>query len=75
MSQEAKLLPIAELPAPQQETFRRILAAIQAKDHHAARPLMGEILEYYVAHNREIPDEIEVAYANLLVVEESDASA
>jgi len=67
--QEPQILPIAELPAPKQENFRRIQAAIQTNDPLTARDLMGEILEYYVNIDREIPNEVEVAYARLLVLE------
>ena len=70
MNQDPEIIPISELPEPQRETFRRIQTAIQAKDHLTARPLMGEILEYYVHLDREIPKEIEVAYAHLLLLEE-----
>ena len=74
MSQENTILPITELPEAQQETFRRMQGAILAKDHLTARPLMGEILEYYVSLEREIPEEVEVAYAHLLVLEHAAES-
>ncbi len=74
MSQENTILPITELPEAQQETFRRMLDAILAKDHLTARPLMGDILEYYVSLEREIPEEVEVAYAHLLILEHAAES-
>jgi hypothetical protein len=75
MSQDPEILPITELPEAQQETFRRMTKAILDKDHLTARPLMGDILEYYVSIDREIPEEIEVAYAHLLILENPDAIA
>lgn len=75
MNQDPEILPITELPENKQETFRRIQTAIQAKDHLTARDLMGEILEYYVNLDREIPEEIEVAYAHLLILENPEEIA
>jgi hypothetical protein len=74
MSQAPEILPITELPEAQQETFRRMLGAILEKNHLTARPLMGDILEYYVSIEREIPEEIEVAYAHLLILEHAAES-
>jgi hypothetical protein len=74
MSQGPDILPITELPEAQQEAFHRIIKAILAQDHLTARSLMGDILEYYVSTEREIPKEIEVAYAHLLVLEHAAES-
>lgn len=69
MNQNDDILPIGELPEKQREAFRLIEASLQSGDQPTARTHMGELLEYYVGIDREIPVEVEVAYARLLVLE------
>ena len=69
MNSNEDILPINELPDEMRRIFNDIESNLQTRDHLTARELMGQILEYYVQNDREIPEEIEIAYAHLLVLE------
>lgn len=69
MNSDPDILPIEELPENLQESYRTMQEAITSKNPLPARKLMGELLEYYVAIDMEIPEDIEIAYAHLLLLE------
>jgi hypothetical protein len=74
MNSDPDILPIEELPENLQESFRTMQEAIASKHPLPARKLMGELLEYYVAIDMEIPEDIEIAYAHLLLLENPPTS-
>jgi hypothetical protein len=69
MNTDPDILPIDELPENLQETYKTMQEAIEKREPLIARKLMGELLEYYVAIDMEIPEDIEIAYAHLLILE------
>jgi hypothetical protein len=62
MNTNDDILPIGELPEEQRENYRLIKASLQTGDPPTARTHMGQLLEYYVQADREIPRVIEAAY-------------
>jgi len=66
---DPNILPIEELPTTLQEEYQNLEKKLNEKNHLAARLAIGNLLEYYVTIDMEIPEEIEVAYAKLLILE------
>jgi len=75
MNTDPDILPIEELPENLQEAYHSMQKAITEKEPLPARKLMGELLEYYVAIDMEIPEDIEIAYAHLLILENPPQSS
>ena len=63
------MLPIKDLPKGIRKAYQEFLAALDARQEMPARKDIGIVLEHYVGEKREMPAEIEINYARLIVLE------
>jgi uncharacterized protein YoxC len=66
---DATTLLIKDLPESLQKVYQDMEKDLQDRSPESARKKITELLTYYKNTNREIPQEIEIAYAWLLILE------
>jgi hypothetical protein len=65
-------LEINDLPKAYQRLYREFSKTLDENDPSKARKLFGPLIDYYIENNYEVPEEIEINYARLYILELQD---